>query len=277
MTATLGIDLASKPARTALALIDWTPARPQLKALCLGAGPDGTKLHDKFLSTAAQGLRFDLGGEKITKVGIDAPFGWPIPFVAALSDYTREFRWPVLLDDDHGALQRRTTDLLVDKRTTSRPLPVSVDKIGYCAMRCALLLADLAGRIDDAAVRRDGSGLVCEVYPDPALRGWAADYSPGLAPRASYKGKERIRERKALLLWIAATVGLDDPHGLIVGCADRKEDDFIDALLCALVARAVEVGQTLQPSPGEEQKAADAEGWIHLPTRPLAELSAATR
>ncbi len=272
MGATLGIDLASRPARTGIALVDWTPPRPRLEVLSLGVSPDGTVLHDKFLSTAARGLRFPLEGGEITKVGIDAPFGWPTMFTSALTNYAVGLQWPTGLDDDRGLLERRTTDRVVKAASTSNPLAVSVDKIGYCAMRCAVILSDLSEHLGRERVHRDGRGLVCEVYPDPALRHWGQESPAPLAPRSSYKGEARTEVRRDLLVWLASTIDLDDPRGLIAGCATRKEDDFIDALLCALVARAVELGQTLTPQPHEIDDAS-REGWIHLPTHSLSELT----
>ena len=49
-----------------------------------------------------------------------------------------------------------------------------------------------------------------------------------------------------------------------------QSDDPFDALVAALVARAVQVGQAL-PIPDELAESARAEGWIHLPSAaPLA-------
>jgi hypothetical protein len=48
---------------------------------------------------------------------------------------------------------------------------------------------------------------------------------------------------------------------------------YLDALACALVARAVELGQTHLPEPGTEAERAATEGWIHLPTSPLQALA----
>ena len=43
-------------------------------------------------------------------------------------------------------------------------------------------------------------------------------------------------------------------------------DDVLDALVCALLARAVQQeGGTLWPAPGEQTDLARTEGWIHLP------------
>ncbi len=64
---------------------------------------------------------------------------------------------------------------------------MSADKIALPAMRCANLLTDIAEHVGDHAVARDGSGLCCEVYPDPARRHWTDHAPEGLAPRESYR------------------------------------------------------------------------------------------
>jgi hypothetical protein len=48
--------------------------------------------------------------------------------------------------------------------------------------------------------------------------------------------------------------------------------DHLDALVCALVARAVLVGDTGWPHTEDERAAARQEGWIHLPGSDLAAL-----
>jgi hypothetical protein len=52
----------------------------------------------------------------------------------------------------------------------------------------------------------------------------------------------------------------------------EREDDYLDALLCALVGRAVELGLT-HPPDAEQLRLALVEGWIHVPSSPLAALA----
>ena len=51
-----------------------------------------------------------------------------------------------------------------------------------------------------------------------------------------------------------------------------ETDRHLDAFICALLARAVALEATT-PVPGDAVEAARREGWIHQPTRPLAELT----
>jgi hypothetical protein len=51
----------------------------------------------------------------------------------------------------------------------------------------------------------------------------------------------------------------------------RTSDDALDAVVCALVARAAAKNNVRLPSP-EELAAAQTEGWIGLPSISLSEL-----
>jgi hypothetical protein len=262
----MGVDLASRPEKTAVCILRWEDGPPALVTLCRGRADDGTELHTKWLSTTAYGIRGDYGGP-ITKIGIDAPFGWPEPFLDAVAAYRAGPSWPTGLDNPLDACRLRKTDRAVHRRSGKWPLSVSSDKIALPAMRCATMLTDIAEHAGPDAVSRDGTNLCCEVYPDPALRGWTDDAREGLAPRESYKGSAAATKRTALLAALLAQLPLDDPHHLLekVGL----EDDYLDALICALVARAVELGLTYAPETESEHERARVEGWIHLPSDSL--------
>lgn len=262
----MGIDLASQPAKTAICILRWGEGPPAVVALCRGRSDDGTPLHTKWLSTTAYGIRGDYGAP-IAKVGIDAPFGWPEPFLDAVAAYRGGPSWPTGLDSALDACRLRETDRAVHRLSGKRPLSVSADKIAGPAMRCATLLTDIANHIGDRAVARDGSGLCCEVYPDPALRHWTAGMPRALGARESYKGSDAANRRRDLLAIVNSKLAFADSFGLL----DRivREDDYLDALVCALVARAVELSQTHAPKDGDERSLAEVEGWIHLPREPL--------
>lgn len=149
-------------------------------------------------------------------------------------------------------------------------MSVTSDRIAIPAMRCAGLLTAIAGHVGADRVRRDGSGLCCEVYPDPALREWVAG-TPAALGRASYKGKENSARRLKLLGALLKQLPLDDPDGQLDQIAG--EDDYLDALVCALVARAAERKRTYRPESALEVERAAVEGWIHLPRDPLGSLA----
>ena len=228
MTVTIGIDLASQAPRTGACVVRWEDERAVIERLDVG-----------FTDAGLLGL---IEKHEPVKVGIDAPFGWPAAFVAGLADPSS---WPNGPDPEkveRGKLERRATDHRVHNKTTKQPLSVSTDRIAYAAMRAAGLLAHLrhTGRTIDRTGR---TGLVCEVYPDPAIRRFE------LRPKEdklSYKGAA-VEVRRAIVARLRAQ--LDGvPHTCWDACIGS--DDHLDALMCALVARAVQLG-TVEEIPKE--------------------------
>jgi hypothetical protein len=270
-TMTMGIDLAAQPQNTAVCLLAWPGAAPpELLMLGRGKSAEGAVFDDGWLvATASEGRGEDR--RVVTKVGIDSPFGWPAPFVDALLAHREDPVWPVPKEKSTAPFRYRETDRVTQSRNPSGrwPLSVSSDRIAVPAMRCAAILAEVARRRGGAAVSRDGSGLCCEVYPDPALRIWIEDSEASLG-KDTYKGADRSSVRVALLSAIQAKLPIVDPDDRLT-MIDR-EDDYLDALLCALVARAVELGLTDAPTPAQ-LSLARVEGWIHLPNGGLGDLA----
>lgn len=277
MDTTFGIDLASRPANTAVCVIAWNEGNAEVRALARSTW-NGTALHDKLLSTASRGL-WGLDGDGgwgaaggPVKVAIDAPFGWPEPFTEALAAHRRMAPWPEAIDNSRERFERRETDRFVHTRAKKLPLSVSTDRIAYPAMRCATILSDLSCHVDAAYLTRDGRGLVAEVYPDAALRLWLPE-AWVLAREDSYKGSSpsartrRMRLTSALLECLGERFSISEAQRELC----EASDDCLDALICALMARAVYKEETLVPESREQQRLAEVEGWIHLPTRPLAE------
>jgi hypothetical protein len=269
-TLTMGIDLAAKAEKTAVCLLRWEGREPTLVMLRRGKADDSTPFCDKWLSTTAYGVRGDYGGT-ITKVGIDDPFGWPIDFLDAMASYRDAPNWPTALDDPRKKFCFRETDRFVRNLTGKQPLSVSANLIAIPAMRCATLLSDIARHKGNESVSRDGSGLCCEVYPDPALRHWTAD-SPAWADGKSYKGAANGAKRVQLLESLLSALPIGDPLGALEKVS--LQDDYLDALVCALVARAAELDQTIRPQDEKQVESAAIEGWIHLPSGQLSDLCA---
>lgn len=177
---TAGIDLSVDPKKTATCVITWctTPSEVQL----FSALP-----HAELVAIV------DGAG----KVGVDCPFGWPEPFVGAVSDFAAGRGWPPsdgVLGLDRFALRR--TDLAVKDRTGLRPLAVTADRIGRTAMHWAFLQRGLG--LNDRTGR---SGLLAEVYPAATLKRW------GL-PFKGLKGKDGAELRRSVL--DALEQGIDD-------------------------------------------------------------------
>ncbi|MFR0355936.1 DUF429 domain-containing protein [Streptomyces sediminimaris] len=254
---TVGIDLAASARRTAVCRMEWTDR--------------GTVTAEFAVASADEDLLALI--RSADKTGLDCPLGWPSDFVATVLAHHQGLRLPPRPRFEERAdgragldpLRFRLTDDLTWKATTTRPpLSVSTDLLGVVALRAARLLDALAAA--DVPVPRDGSGPVAEVYPAAALRLW------DVRPLRSYKnaGPESREMRAHVLASIEAGLGLPLPGPARAACLDSH--DHLDALICALVARAVLLGATRWPRTADERAAARQEGWIHLPGGDLAAL-----
>ena len=234
---TLGIDLATEPKETAACWITWR---------------DGTGLVDELIKRS---LTDDVVVELCTeadRVAIDSPFGWPDAFVEAIVGWQNDCDWP---GPQREPLRLRETDREVH-RGGQNPLSVSSDKIGATAMRCAHILHQFSRLARGTQVDRV-NGHIIEAYPAAALRAWQFDCT-------RYKGKKRenVLRRHALVAQLASVNWIQLPDSVRLDC--ELSDHCLDALVCALVARAVAVGLTAHPAPAQAG-AATREGWIHVP------------
>lgn len=283
-----GLDLSTDPAKVWWAIVDWSGGRPRLSSLtCAAELPEPPRDDDALAEQIAGALAaFDPGPQRVA--GIDAPLGWPRAFVEAVRGW-QESAHPRLRKSE--SLRLRPTDQFVKAATGHTPMSVSTDRIGSTALLTATLLSRLTEhRGTEILDRASASEGIAEVYPSAALRCWTTAGGEPL-PIAGYKTEP---EARALLVEILSEV---------VACTTEQRgamvarDDALDALLCALVARAVATGNTLSvqqpvtpellplpsgdPATAErrrEQRAARAElmrlagrehaareGWIHLP------------
>ena len=251
MTATFGIDLASKPRRTGVCMIEWRPG-------------ERAYVHCPATDADDPDLLAQMGKEYVTKVGIDAPFGWPSEFIEAISTYRASGTWEPW-PSDH--LRLRETDRVVRVETGIMPLSVSTDKIAVVAMRCARLLA-AHWEAGDELPDRTGAGRLVEVYPAAALRQWHLSPKDEPEDPGSYRGSGALpaarRGRLMTALADRSSTWLEINEKTMHVC--RQSDDCLDALLCALIARAVEIGQVL---PISDPARASEEGWIALPCKEL--------
>jgi len=238
---TVGIDLSAEPAGTAVAVMEWSDTSATVVSLQLGTSDEDLLGH----------LRHPDGS-----IGIDCPIGWPAPFVRLISGH---HAGSLVLPSERPKGWRReyvlrATDMFVHEHTGITPLSVAADRIGHTAIRLAALLAEVAPDVD---VSRDGSGAVAEVYPAASLKIWEL-------PFRGYKGGANLQQLGHLVDALKLTVpwlDLGEHEGLC-----RRSDDAFDAVVCALLAKAVKAGATI-PAPNTEL--ALTEGWIHLPSGPL--------
>ncbi|MEU2469263.1 DUF429 domain-containing protein [Streptomyces sp. NPDC012486] len=236
MERTIGVDLAVDPRATATAEICWSQdgAEARSPRLCC---------KDEYLLDLLSSL---VSGER---AGVGCPFGWPTAFVEAVAAHAGHQRWPGSTGraDHYGRLRLRMTDRVADatiRPLTGRgPLSVSMDKLGATAARWAFLADQLAA--GGYPVDRTGARQVVEVYPAGARAVWR------LAGTRSTQALLQVAP------WLRFEPGAQQAY-------ERNEHAF-DALIAALVARAVTLGLTSLPRNGQEEQAAAIEGWIHLP------------
>src|SRR5690625_7838290 len=93
-------------------------------------------------------------------------------------------------------------------------------------MRWSSLEARLRDRGVDVA--RDGSGVVCEIYPAGALRCWSL-------PHHGYKGAKNIATRTELVAALSQRFTELDWNGFDESCV--ADDNILDAVIAALMAR----------------------------------------
>ena len=240
---TAGVDLSASEDRTAAATIEWE-AGSEYRA----------RLGEPSLGHSDEALVELLAGAEW--VAIDAPFGWPEPMVGAVHAYATDGRWPA---PDKQSFRLRRTDLHVHDRVLAEsgkklwPLSPSTDRIALAVWRLAGL-RETAYQRSRIRFDRTGADRVLEAYPAAALLLW------GL-PRERYKTDPATREDLLVALESAAPWLSWEP-GARDACVDS--DDALDAVLCALIARAAALGLT-EPPPTEDLRLARTEGWIHLP------------
>jgi predicted nuclease with RNAse H fold len=230
--------------KTAVAVLEWTDGGAFVESLVVGVG-------DQAIVAAAAGA---------TKLGLDAPLGWPEPFLEFLVAQRDGMPLPPTDLAGRRRLAYRETDRAVTALTGLRPLSVAADRIGHAAMRAVGLVVALgtAGHPTD----RDGTGFVVESYPAAALNRW------GL-PHTGYKGADNSMLRAALvtdLARVAPRLQLGEYAELC-----RTSDDAFDAVICGLIARAAALGAVHQPGP-EHARLAVTEGWIVVPNCEIGEL-----
>ncbi|MFD3450614.1 DUF429 domain-containing protein [Streptomyces sp. NPDC058691] len=248
---TVGVDLAGYSAVTGVCRVTWA-AEPVVELLA-------AKNDDHVLDAM----------RSADKTGLDAPVGWPVGFAALLTAHQTGEALPVAsryatLEDGRLGLSRfthRYTDDAMWKRTGAgrqRPLSVSADRLGVVAMRAVSLLERLG---DGAAIARDGSGPVAEVYPAYALLQW------GIAPALSYKGPKPAAMTARAEIIDSLEQGLQFALHQLVRDRCIRSDHDLDALISALVSRAVACGLTYTPETDDEHAMAAIEGWAHVPRR----------
>jgi predicted nuclease with RNAse H fold len=240
-----GVDLAAEPKGTALAVIQWSPARSTLLDLQVGVS-------DEAIVTVAA---------EVEKIGIDCALGWPVEFIEFMNQQLSIEATDAPIDgglDWRRRMAYRETDRQVRQITGRWPLSVSTDRLGMTAMRCSGLLSRMAH--SGTSIDRSGAGKVVEVYPGSSLRLW------GFAT-AGYRNSTDVRanllaQLKQAAPWFDAGNFADL---MVQSC------DAFDAVIAAMATRSAALGRFQKPG-ADLIEQARIEGWIALPNGRLAAL-----
>ncbi|MGN6245172.1 MAG: DUF429 domain-containing protein [Motilibacteraceae bacterium] len=206
---TAGVDLAAQDTGTALAVVDWEPGRARLVRLQIGVS-------DRDVLDAVADA---------TKTGLDAPLGWPAPFVEFLAaHHPGQGIVPTGLTGAQWrkTLTARATDLHVAHTTGVHPLSVSADKIAHVALRAAGLQVTLAA--NGTPVDRTGGGPLAETYPAATLKCWGF-------PHQGYKNSTKA---PAALPALLRTGGREPPRPRQPWTRDAQEVPRLTPRPCKL-------------------------------------------
>jgi Protein of unknown function (DUF429) len=240
---TWGLDLSTNKRKSAAVAVRWSPT--------------GAEVIDIQTPLTAQDVAALISQHRDSHWAVDVPFGWPEQFVELMAvrhngplsadQLSKVVDWELWRT---RLIARRVTDqcLYDHEDVNTRPLPASFDKLGATAAMWALIEARLAA--EGVAIDRSGvTGTICETYPTAALRAWG------------WKAKGKPDEQVLVELIQDLEFPPDLRHHLV-------KDDVCDAVVCAVVARAHQLGRTVKPD-ASQLGAARREGWIHVCTEPL--------
>ena len=228
----LGVDLASGTAGTAICVLEWRAAEAQVVSL----------------ESDVDDERILLEQSRADVTGIDCPFGWPVAFRQMLLEATKRPWSPTL----RLRWRFRFTDRAVHKHLNLWPLSVSSERIAVPAMRCQTLLQRMG------VTDRSGDGRVFEVYPAASLKAWEFRHR-------RYKGPENVDTLQGLVAELASSAGWlrwTPGHVALLSTCDHA----FDALIASLTAHAAACGLTSRPR-SIVKDFAKMEGWIALPQK----------
>jgi predicted nuclease with RNAse H fold len=236
----VGIDLSTNPRDCGVCVIEGRAISHVGHGNSTSSHPDWLLRHCSEAST----------------VGIDAPFGWPKPFIDALRGYDIG----VAFDRDRRRYRLRTTDLWINatlqqhlRRNTAPPSPfsVSTDKLGATTMVGTILLRGLSGKFEVSPRHSGSDRAVLEVYPSVSLWAW------GLPHRGVDVGATLQTLKDAFDIDIR-----EDERRQLLGSRH-----CFDALVAALTAREYTSDNTYDPPESVPEEVLRVEGWIRVPSR----------
>jgi predicted nuclease with RNAse H fold len=230
MIALLGIDCATNPKKTGLALGELRGEVVHILRCSTGAS-------DK--APAAIAVNW-LDEYEEALIALDAPLGWPQKLGVCLSTH----RAGLLVQAEANQLFRRMTDVAIKDRLGKQPLEVGANLIARTAV-AALMLLDQIRRSTGRhiplawAPKETERWRAIEVYPAATRIGYGAPDIGG-----SLEGLEESLDCSAVLPALA------------------RSKDAVDAAVCALAAADFLSGRAAPP---QDHDMASVEGWIWAP------------
>ena len=230
-------------------------------------GPDGLILDELVLGRRGQDFTAELARRarvEPTLIGLDAPLGWPAPFVEAIADH--RLGEPLGPPERPGhELFRRVTDRAIHARLGKLPLEVAADRIARAAWSTLQLLASLRERTglawpvlvsdpadDSRQATAPNESAVIEIYPAATLAALGLQHR-GLKGAAGRSTRSRLLDELDRLIRFDASA-----RALAV-----ESDHAFDALVAAIATADFAAGRALAPPP-ESRTVAAREGWIQV-------------
>ncbi|WP_420644402.1 DUF429 domain-containing protein [Candidatus Leptofilum sp.] len=240
MITIIGIDCATQPQKTGLALGTWDGTAVSIQTVTLG----------NKSSSRAQTIVNWISPNCPTLLALDAPLGWPADLGNQLAAHQAGDALPI----PPNMLFRRETDRRIWQRIGKLPLDVGADRIARTAHAALSLLAELrrhTGRKIPLAWEPHLTHPIhaIEVYPAGTLK---TLFAPMKVP--SYKGKDGRNGRIAILNQLTNDVTLPPATHLL-----ENSDDALDAALCVLAGTDFLRGLAEPPT---NRPQAQKEGWI---------------
>jgi predicted RNase H-like nuclease len=239
----VGIDCATDPARTGLALGRLVGNALVISEVTTGSNRTPVSIVNDWISESGQVL-----------LAFDAPLGWPAKLGSTV---TGHFAGEGITESPDNLFQRET-DRFVSENLAKQPLEVGADRIARTA--CAALnmleaLRRLSGsEIPLAWSPKSGQRIeAIEVYPAGTLT------ALGL-PNRGYKQRRDGETRRAILTGIRNFFDFTQiSEESLTGNAD-----LLDATICALAARDFHEWKVMPP---RDLESAQKEGWIWVRPR----------
>lgn len=233
MIALLGIDCATVPNKTGLALGELCGEVVHVLRCAIGSNsePPATIAPD-WLSDYDEAL-----------IALDAPLGWPRALGACLSGHTAG----TVLEAESNQLFRRAADLEIKRRLDKLPLEVGANLIARTAV-AALVLLD--------RIRQDSGRSIPLAWAPVETEPWRAIEAYPAATRIGHGAPDDGGSLEGL--------------GDVLDCsavppALLQIDHVGDAAVCSLAAADFLLGRAVGPA---DQEVALIEGWIWAPAAP---------